>query len=165
MPNLSFADWLLAALAGLILVLLIWVILLTVSVRRQARARQWVTAALRGNKEDLMHVVGKSLADIDRLFSGQDSLQAAGARHRAILTDAIRHVGFVRYDAFDEVGGQLSFSAALLNEKGDGLVITSINGRSDCRVYAKPIVGKESTYSLSQEEETAIAEALKGARV
>src|SRR3990170_1778668 len=126
MPNLSLTEWTLAAQAGLIVILLVWVILLTMSVRSQAWARQWVNATLRGNKEDMMDAIGKSLADIDRLFAGQDSVKAANEEHRAILKSVIKHIGIVRYDAFTEVGGRLSFSAALLNEVGDGLVITSI---------------------------------------
>jgi hypothetical protein len=69
-------------------------------------------------------------------------------------------VGLVRYDAFDDMGGHLSFSAALLDAAGNGVVITSINGRQDTRCYAKPVRGGESEYNLSAEEEAAIRQAL-----
>ena len=59
----------------------------------------------------------------------------------------------------------MSFSAALLNEGGDGIVFSSINGRSDNRVYAKPVVDRRSEFNLSEEEERAIAEAFTGAKV
>jgi hypothetical protein len=72
----------------------------------------------------------------------------------------VQRLGLVRYDAFDEMGGQLSFSAALLDGSGDGLVITSINGREDTRVYAKPVQGWASRHNLSEEEEEAIRRAL-----
>src|SRR5688500_10205052 len=78
---------------------------------------------------------------------------------RADLSDVIRHVAVVRYDAFPDMGGRLSFSAALLDDAGDGLVLTSINGRSETRTYAKGIKGGRSEHALSPEEEQAISHA------
>ena len=75
---------------------------------------------------------------------------------RADLSDALRHVAVVRYDAFGDMGGRLSFSAALLDDSGDGLVLTSINGRSETRTYAKGVKAGESDHSLSPEELQAI---------
>jgi uncharacterized protein (DUF342 family) len=62
------------------------------------------------------------------------------------------------------VGGRLSFSCALLDAQGDGVVVTSINGRQDTRVYAKPVRRGTSEYNLSEEEEEVIREALTGQR-
>lgn len=81
------------------------------------------------------------------------------AAARADLSDALRHVAVVRYDAFGDMGGRLSFSAALLDDAGDGLVLTSINGRSETRTYAKGVRAGGSEHSLSPEEEQAIARA------
>ena len=69
---------------------------------------------------------------------------------------ALRHVGVVRYDAFGDMGGRLSFSAALFDDEGNGLVISSINGRSETRTYAKPLLDLRSDHTLSREEEDAI---------
>ena len=69
---------------------------------------------------------------------------------------AMRHVAVVRYDAFADMGGRLSFSAALYDDSGDGLVLSSINGRSETRTYAKALVGFQSDHSLSPEEKEAI---------
>lgn len=88
----------------------------------------------------------------------RDDLAAA----RADLSDALRHVAVVRYDAFGDMGGRLSFSAALLDDAGDGLVLTSINGRSETRTYAKGVKGGTSGHSLSPEEEQAIGYATRG---
>ncbi len=85
------------------------------------------------------------------------------AAARADLSDALRHVAVVRYDAFGDMGGRLSFSAALLDDAGDGLVLTSINGRSETRTYAKGVKGGESDHSLSPEEEQAIGYASRNA--
>jgi len=163
MPDLSSTKIILAALAGSTLLLLVWVLLLSLAFRRQNRAKLKVIKALQG-EADIMEVMAKSLDDIERLAAGQDRMEATGREHQAMLSEAIRHVGVVRYDAFPEVGGRLSFSTALLNEVGDGVIITSISGRSDSRVYAKPIVDRQSTYPLSGEEEQAMTEAFKGVK-
>ena len=73
--------------------------------------------------------------------------------------DVLRHVAVVRYDAFADMGGRLSFSAALYDDNGNGLVISSINGRSETRTYAKPLTGFRSDHSLSPEEQRAIEDA------
>jgi hypothetical protein len=72
---------------------------------------------------------------------------------------ALRHVAVVRYDAFGDMGGRLSFSAAVYDSRGDGLVISSINGRSETRTYAKALTGLQSDQTLSPEEQEAIRQA------
>ena len=81
---------------------------------------------------------------------------------QADLADALRHVAVVRYDAFGDMGGRLSFSVALLDDGGDGLVITSINGRTETRTYSKGVKAGTSEASLSPEEEQAIGFAIRG---
>ena len=71
----------------------------------------------------------------------------------------------VRYDAFADQGGALSFSAALLDDAGNGLVLTSLNARSETRTYAKGVQRGQSAAALSPEELDAIAQATSRARV
>jgi len=73
---------------------------------------------------------------------------------------AVQHVGLVRFDAFEDMGGHLSFAAAMLDAEGDGFVLTSINGRQETRIYAKPIERGASHYHLSEEEQEAIRRAI-----
>lgn len=68
-------------------------------------------------------------------------------------------VGLVRYDAFPDVGGSQSFALAIYDERGDGCIVTSLVGRSDCRVYCKPLSAGRSDRTLSQEEQRAVREA------
>lgn len=72
---------------------------------------------------------------------------------------AIRHVAVVRYDAFGDMGGHLSWSLALLDDAGNGVVLTSIHGRSDARTYAKSISSWTCEQQLSPEEDEAVAHA------
>ena len=72
---------------------------------------------------------------------------------------ALRHLAVVRYDAFGDMGGHLSWSLALLDDSGSGVVLTSIHGRSDARTYAKNISGWTCEQQLSPEESEAITHA------
>ena len=80
---------------------------------------------------------------------------------RADLSGTLRHVAVVRYDAFGGMGGRQSFSAALLDDEGNGLVLTSINSRTETRTYAKGVQGGAGSSELSPEEQEAIAEAVR----
>ncbi|MBC8064738.1 MAG: DUF4446 family protein [Chlorobia bacterium] len=77
------------------------------------------------------------------------------------MTGAKRHLGLVKYDAFEDVGGSQSFALAIYDDRGDGALLTSLIGRSDCRVYSKPLMAGKSERSLSQEEQRAIQEAVQ----
>ena len=70
---------------------------------------------------------------------------------------ALRHLAVVRYDAFGDMGGHLSWSLAILDDEGDGVVLTAIHGRSDTRTYAKNVAAWSSGTQLSPEETEAIA--------
>ncbi|THJ05763.1 DUF4446 family protein, partial [Nocardioides sp.] len=78
---------------------------------------------------------------------------------RAEAVGALRHLAVVRYDAFEEMGGRLSWSLALLDDAGDGVVLTSIRGRNEARTYAKSVSGWASDQELSPEESEAVAHA------
>jgi hypothetical protein len=104
--------------------------------------------------------VGTLLAKIDRLERTVRTLNATDGRQQMQIEGSVRRVGLLRYDAFEDVGGRLSFSCALLDEHGTGVVLTSINGRQETRVYAKPVTAGASSYNLSSEEEEAIRQAM-----
>jgi hypothetical protein len=99
-------------------------------------------------------------AKIERLEQAARAMHATDVRQQEQIEGGVRRVALLRYDAFEDVGGRLSFSCALLDEHGSGVVLTSINGRQDTRVYAKPVTKSSSTYNLSLEEEEAIRQAM-----
>lgn len=68
------------------------------------------------------------------------------------ILKCVQKVGMIRYNAFDDTGGDLSFSIALLDEEHNGFVITSIYGRSNSAMYAKPVKKGKASYALSAEE-------------
>jgi hypothetical protein len=91
-----------------------------------------------------------------------DLVQGAVGSRGTVDPRALRDVGIIRYDALNEMSGQLSFSLALLNTLGDGVVISSINGRAETRTYAKPVVAGQGAQELSPEEAQAVHSARLG---
>ena len=73
----------------------------------------------------------------------------------------LRRIALVRYDAFDDLGGRLSFSLALIDDSGNGITLTSIAGTSDTRLYAKSLTAGVGEHALSPEEEQAVQAALR----
>ena len=108
--------------------------------------------------------LGAQAKAIKRLETAVRQLSATDRQLHQLSEESIRHVGVVRFDAFEDMGGRLSFSAALLDAGGDGVVITSINGRQESRCYAKPVTKGGSVHNLSDEEQQAIREALGSRR-
>ena len=105
-------------------------------------------------------------ADVRRRLTALEQHRPAGdadlAALRADLGQALRHVAVVRYDAFGDMGGRLSFSAAVVDDRGDGLVLSSIHARGESRTYAKGVVGGTSDATLTPEEQQALAAARTG---
>jgi hypothetical protein len=99
---------------------------------------------------------------IQRLERAIRALHSTDKKQQTEIEGSVRKVALLRYDAFEDVGGRLSFSCALLDDQGNGVVLTSINGRQDTRVYAKPVTQGVSSHNLSLEEEEAIRRALGG---
>lgn len=126
-----------AALALAVLALLAGVVALRRANRGSRRRR-----SPRRDQEPLPADVGALRSEVEAL--------------RLEVNDALRHLAVVRYDAFGDMGGHLSWSVAFLDDNGNGLVLTSIHGRSDSRTYAKNIAGWQCDQQLSPEETEAV---------
>lgn len=151
-------------LSGLAVVLgLVAVALAGLSLVGQQRVRRAYRAFSRGGpgrpRDDVLTLLHGHIDEVDALRAEVAKLQDGTNQLRALLRSSVSRVATVHYDAFDEMGGQLSFSTALLDERGDGLVITSINGRTETRTYAKQLSGGSSRHNLSDEEREAIERA------
>ena len=139
--GLAFVAFVLAALA---------------LVRQGKLRRDYELLAPREGEASIVDVVARKTEEVRALRAEVERQQALLERTRVELADAIRHVSVVRYDAFADLGGRLSFSAALLDDTGDGMVLTSIQGRSETRQYLKGVRGGRSDAQLSPEELQAI---------
>ena len=102
---------------------------------------------------------GRGKVDASGLPEDPRALRQEVAALKAESGQALRHVAVIRYDAFTDTGGQLSWSLALLDDSGSGVLLTSIQGRNESRTYAKNVAGWTSETQLSPEEEDAITNA------
>jgi hypothetical protein len=124
---------------------------------RLRRIRKEYSVLLGDGDSDLVGAVSAAIRRIDDMGQRVDGVAAANQKIAEVGRLALQKFHLVRYDAFDDMGGRLSFSAAVLDDHGDGVVITSINGRTETRTYAKPVRNLESDHNLSEEERAAIA--------
>lgn len=99
---------------------------------------------------------------IERLDQVDGLLKANAANEKNIkklfnkMEFTFQKVGLVKYDAFNEMGGKLSFSLALLNESNDGFVMNAVHSREGCYTYIKEIVDGNSIIVLAEEEQEAL---------
>ena len=148
-----------AALAGVVVLLVVVAVLFV----RLGRLRRAYTDAVDGAAgENVFEALQRHAAELGQLREDLGTVHGNTEHLREVLRGAVSRVGVVRYDAFEDMGGALSFSAALLDERADGVVISAINGRTETRTYAKPVHQGVSEYNLSPEEESAIEAALSG---
>jgi hypothetical protein len=118
---------------------------------------------LQGDAEHSSFIVAvaRQTAEMERLRREVGRLRGEFGEIRAAIDDSLRRVAVLRYDAFGDMGGMLSWSIALLDEAGDGLVITSIAGRTEARTYAKSLVRGRAEHGMSPEEERVVAAAMR----
>ncbi len=136
----------------------------TVVLSRGAQGRETMLEATERHIE-LTTIVAAQLGALRNYVDATRAEMSAAVRARNTETArSLRNVALVRYDAFDDVTGRLSFSLALLDDDGDGVAITAISGRTDSRLYAKGITRGSGEQPLSPEEEQAVS-AARGRRV
>ena len=126
----------------------------------QRRVRASYRVFSQGSRDDVLTMLQRHIEEVRALRGDVGALRDHGYGLRDMLAGCISRVHTVRYDAFEDMGGHMSFSSAFLDEHGDGMVITAINGRTDTRVYAKAIKSGDSAHNLSDEEHRAIRQAL-----
>ena len=160
MPALS-VEWLTVLVyASLTACALLLLAVLALGLRLARLRRTYAQVLDNVSHGDLLAVVSRHIQSVKELQRTAELIGREAAQLRQRVSSAVRTVGFTRYDAFPDVGGQLSFSTALLDEAGDGVVLTTINGRTNSRSYAKAIRGGVSSYQLSDDEQAAIAMAM-----
>jgi hypothetical protein len=129
--------------------------------RLRAARRTWGRLLAGGDAdEDLLAAVTRQVEATEHLRGKLNLVGRETAQLRQRVSSLVGTVGLTRYDAFGDAGGHLSYSAAFLDEAGDGVVLSTINGRSETRSYAKPVRGGRSDHNLSDEERAAIAMAM-----
>ncbi|RNB90922.1 DUF4446 family protein [Brevibacillus nitrificans] len=154
-PNVGI---LLLAVIALNVVLLFVCIMQSVRVSRLRKSINRLMTGVGGaNLEEGMH---RLLDLVDEVKKEHNDQQFMINRLSQRLSAQNGNVAVIRYNAFGDVGSDLSFSMAILDDAQNGVVITSIFGREESRVYAKPLEAGTSVYSLSEEEQAVIKKAM-----
>ena len=110
--------------------------------------------------QSLEKVFVRKFAQIDRLYEAKDQHDHELLFIKKNLDKMFSKYGVEKYDAFDDVGGKLSFALALLDKVNTGLILNAVHSRDNCFLYLKEIVKGESYVMLSQEEVEALRKAV-----
>lgn len=146
----------LCLMVGLLLALLIFISINIKFAKLNKRYRRLMTGAEGMNLEQLLM---KHIEEVRGAMTKIDTVEQECREIRADSRTNLKKFGIVRFNAFEDTGSDLSFAIAVLDEKNDGLILSSIYGRNESRVYAKPIQDGQSSYFLSDEEKAALAQA------
>jgi signal transduction histidine kinase len=120
-----------------------------------------LTAMTRGmDGRNLEEILAAHLETVAHTTRRMDALEQAVGVLQAQMPGCLQRVGLVRYDAFDDVGGEQSFSLALTDARGTGVILTGVFSRVDMRVYGKAVYEGRPSHPLSQEEERALRESI-----
>ena len=112
------------------------------------------------NGTSLERKLSVEVSEIRDAAKGLESLLTEQAAIRNTQSNTIQKIGFIKYNAFENIGNDLSFALTLLDGNNNGICISSIYGRNESRIFSKPIVKGKSLVSLSQEELESLNEAL-----
>jgi hypothetical protein len=154
----DFQPYIILAISALVIILLIIVIVLLKSVSKlENRYRKLMRGVNNKNLEEL--IVGY-LDKIDAVKSDSEKLGLAYNELDKRVKGCMQKVSMIRYRAFEDVGSDLSFSIALLDDNNNGVILTGIYGRHESTTYAKPIDKGISRYDLSDEEKQVLEKAM-----
>lgn len=162
--NTAVEPYLGAIAVVLAVVCLGLLIAVVVLVRRTSRLDRRLRGLTRG--EDGRSLEAMLDAHLDKVYAVArevDALAARSAVLEAVQRKAVQRVGLVRFNPFEDTGGNQSFALAMLDANGDGFVVSSLHARTLTRVYGKAVVGGKSEAALSDEESEALRQALSSA--
>jgi hypothetical protein len=147
-------------LAAIGAVVVLFVLVVWLWFRQRALFRVHNGIANQAGRVDLPKVLEAHQRDLGRLFDLDAAHKERDDEIDGRLRGAVQRVGLVKFDAFDDVGGGLSFALALLDDKGSGVVVSSLYGRTDSTVYIKDVSRGGSSHELTPEEKEAISRAV-----
>ncbi|HEY5629641.1 MAG TPA: DUF4446 family protein [Candidatus Limnocylindrales bacterium] len=151
--GIAIAALAIAAVVLLVLVAMLW--------RRVAALDHRLGGLTRGGDgTSLESTLHATLERVGALSGGVEQLRGRTSVLEAVQKVAIQRTGLVRYNPFEDTGGNQSFAVALLDANGDGVVISSLHARQNTRIYAKAVVGGRAEAALSDEETEALRQAM-----
>lgn len=145
-------------MAGVIV--LLFIILLVMMIRNHGMRKKYKQFMSGENGKSLEKAILDKFESIDKLEEDVSVINKNISDIRGQLTTAYQKIGMVKYDAFKEIGGKLSFVLVLLTEDDNGFILNSMHSTKDgCYTYAKEVVNGEAFVILSEEEQQALEEA------
>ena len=148
------SDYIIIALAAITLIVLIILIIDTVQIfRLRKRYKIFMSGK---NAKNLEKTLIERLDQVDILLEANATNEKNIKKIFSNMKFTFQKVGLVKYDAFHEMGGKLSFSLALLNETDDGFVMNAVHSREGCYTYIKEIIAGNSIIVLAEEEQEAL---------
>lgn len=160
--NISMETVMLAAAIALGVICLISIILLIITLCKLKKLRRRVDALTRGkNAESMESRISEFFERIENLENHEQGIEENIQKIKENLKITYQKTGMVKYDAFREMSGALSYSIALLDQENSGVLVTSMYSREGCYSYAKEIVHGECKLNLSEEESEALKRAME----
>lgn len=150
------------SLAIAVVLLAIWLLRVHLRSRRTESRIEGVLSDL--SEGNTAHQLTEYLAFVRSTAGTVRQVKEEHDRLARIVPSAVQRVGLVRFSPFHDTGGDQSFTLALLDGRGDGVVLTALHSRTDSRLYAKPIESGSSAYSLTPEEREAMDQAFGRSR-
>lgn len=155
--KMYFLDFLLSAF---IFLLFVWNIFLQWGLFRIKKIQKIFLSGKKG--ADLESIILEQKKDLAQQKTNFSQLSVAHARTKKLAFSAIHQVGMIRFNPFRDIGGDQSFSLALLNGEKDGVVVSSLYSREGVRIYSKSVKsGQAVKYPLTNEEKSAISLAIQ----
>lgn len=144
-------------LIGMVVIILILMILVIVQIVNTSKMKKKYSKFMQGKDAKSLEM------DIIGLYEDNKFIKASAEKNKKDirtlykkLESAFQKVGIVKYDAFNQMGGKLSFSLALLDENDNGFILNSVHSTDGCYSYTKEIKNGQSSISLGEEEKQAL---------
>ena len=150
----------LGVLAALVVLLLVVVLVQAMRLGRATRAYRDVARDADG--ASLHDLLAGNASAVERASERMSDIEAMHSAIDERTRRSLQHIGMVRFNPFDDTGSDQSFAIALLDDRRDGVVISSLHGRTNTRLFAKPVADGGSSHTLSDEESQAIRIAVEG---
>lgn len=144
----------------MLLIIILGVVLIITIRQLQNISRKYYTLTSGKTAKDLETVILTRFSEMDKVKARMKRFNKEHKTFKGHLDSCYNKMGLVKYDAFDSMAGELSFSLALLNDENSGIVLSTMHSKQGCFSYAKEVIKGESYIALSKEEKEAISKAL-----
>jgi Txe/YoeB family toxin of Txe-Axe toxin-antitoxin module len=152
-------TWVIFGISVLLIIMFLMLIVMQIKISKMKKKHNKL---MRGVKNtNLEGIIDGYYEKIEYQLQENDLLKQQIERLNEKLKFCVQKTAFMRYKAFENIGSDMSFSLALLDENNDGIIITSLYSRNESTMYGKSIEGSKSNYELSEEEKKVLQEAIK----